>query len=68
MESVYHHLIVTGYTVFVGKHGDKEIDFVVYKDEIKSYIQVAYLIPDEKTHQRNLATCWQFLITAQKKW
>jgi len=49
---VYHHLIVTGHTVYVGKHGDKEIDFVAYKDEIKSYIQVAYLIPDEKTHQR----------------
>ena len=49
---VYHHLIVTGHTVFVGKHGDKEIDFVAFKGEIKTYIQVAYLIPDEKTHER----------------
>lgn len=65
---VYHHLIVTGHTVFVGKHGDKEIDFVAYKDEIKSYVQVAYLIPDEKHISVNLATCWQFRITVQKKW
>jgi len=49
---VYHHLIVTGHTVFVGKHGNKEIDFVAFKGETKTYIQVAYLIPDEKTHER----------------
>ena len=49
---VYHHLVVNGNQVFVGKNGDKEIDFVAIKGETKTYIQVAYLIPDEKTHQR----------------
>lgn len=49
---VYHHLIVSGYTVFIGRNGEKEIDFVAIKGEIKTYIQVAYLIPDEKTHER----------------
>lgn len=49
---VYHHLIVSGYTVYIGRNGDKEIDFVAIKGETKTYIQVAYLIPDEKTHER----------------
>jgi predicted AAA+ superfamily ATPase len=49
---VYHHLVVNGNQVFVGKHGEKEIDFVAIKNEVKTYIQVAYLIADEKTHDR----------------
>ncbi|MCF8358276.1 MAG: ATP-binding protein [Prolixibacteraceae bacterium] len=49
---VYHHLIAAGHAVFVGKYRDKEIDFVAVKRENKSYIQVAYLIADEKTHER----------------
>ena len=49
---VFHHLVVNGNQVYVGKHGDREIDFVAMKNEDKSYIQVAYLISDEKTHER----------------
>ncbi len=49
---VYHHLLVTGHQVYVGKHGDREIDFVATKNEDTTYIQVAYLIADEKTHER----------------
>jgi len=49
---VYHHLVVNGNQVYVGKNGDKEIDFVALKNEDKTYIQVAYLIADEKTHER----------------
>ncbi len=49
---VYHHLIVNGYQVYIGKYGEKEIDFVATKNEIKTYIQVAYLITDDKTHER----------------
>jgi hypothetical protein len=49
---VYHHLIVNGYQVYIGKYGEKEIDFVTTKNEIKTYIQVAYLITDDKTHDR----------------
>jgi len=49
---VYHQLKVLNFDVFVGKKGDKEIDFVAEKDGRKIYIQVAYLITDEKTHYR----------------
>ena len=49
---VYHQLVANSYQVFVGKHGDKEIDFVAIKKDSKMYIQVAYLIADEKTHER----------------
>lgn len=49
---VYHHLIVNGDQVYVGKLGDKEIDFVSIKNEDKTYIQVAYLIVDDNTHER----------------
>ena len=49
---VYHQLAVNGHQIFVGKHHDKEIDFVAIKDDIKIYVQVAYLITDEKTHKR----------------
>ncbi len=36
----------------MGKHGDKVIDFVAIKENIKTYVQVSYLIADEKTHER----------------
>lgn len=49
---VYHHLVVNGNQVFVGKLDDKEIDFVSIKNEDKTYVQVAYLIADDKTHER----------------
>jgi len=49
---VYHHLRVMRFEVLVGKQGDREIDFVAEKNGKKYYIQVAYLIPDEKTHDR----------------
>lgn len=49
---VYHQLVVNNYQVYVGKHGDREIDFTAEKKDIKMYVQVAYLIADEKTHER----------------
>ena len=49
---VFLHLKAGGYKVYVGKQGDKEIDFVAEKNDEKKYIQVAYLIPNEKTHKR----------------
>jgi len=49
---VYHHLKACGYSVFVGKHGVKEIDFVAEKNGNKLYIQVAYIITDKETHDR----------------
>jgi len=49
---VYHHLRATRFKAYVGKFGDKEIDFVAEKNGKSYYIQVAYLIADEKTHER----------------
>ena len=53
------HLIHNNYQVFIGKLGDKEIDFVAEKNNERIYIQVAYIIHDDTIAQRefgNLAT------------
>ena len=49
---VYNHLINQGYNVYVGKLKNMEIDFVATKNDITKYIQVAYLLPNEKVRQR----------------
>lgn len=49
---VYMELLRRGYTVTVGKVGDKEIDFVCEDQGNKLYIQVAYLLASEDTIQR----------------
>lgn len=49
---VYMYLIQNDYQVFVGKYHDKEIDFVANKNGQTKYIQVAYLLPDEKVRER----------------
>jgi uncharacterized protein len=49
---VYQQLLVWGFTVFVGKKGDYEIDFVARKNEKIHYLQVTYKINDDKTHER----------------
>ncbi len=49
---VYLELLRRGYSVTVGKSGDKEIDFVcTYRGE-KLYVQVTYLLADEATVKR----------------
>lgn len=49
---VYLHLRVAGYEVHVGKVQDKEVDFVCERGNKKIYVQVAYLLTDEKTINR----------------
>ncbi len=49
---VFAHLKTLGYEVYVGVMKDLEIDFIAEKDGEKLYIQVAYLIPDEKVKLR----------------
>jgi predicted AAA+ superfamily ATPase len=49
---VYLHLLQSGYKVFVGKLGDEEIDFIAEKEGQKVYVQVAYLLVDNKTSER----------------
>ena len=41
-----------GYQVFVGKIYDNEVDFVLEKDGIKEYVQVAYLLADDNVIER----------------
>jgi hypothetical protein len=48
---VFFQLQVMGYQVFVGKLGDKEIDFVAQKQNQKIYIQVAYHLTEENRHR-----------------
>ena len=54
--AVYLHLIQCGYKVFVGKIGDKEIDFVGEKNGIKIYVQVSLTIMNEKTQEREISS------------
>ncbi|MFH1048198.1 MAG: ATP-binding protein [Patescibacteria group bacterium] len=49
---VFSHLLRLGFKINVGQMGDKEIDFVAEKEGRKVYIQVAYLINDKATEER----------------
>lgn len=49
---VYMELLRRGYSVTVGKAGEKEIDFVCQKKDQKLYVQVCYLLASEDTIQR----------------
>ena len=49
---VYIELLRRGYTVHIGKVGDREIDFTAGKSEGKVYIQVAYLLSDVSVIER----------------
>lgn len=49
---VFKHLDVQGFTVSVGRMGEKEIDFIGRKKDKKIYIQCTYLMPTEKTRER----------------
>ena len=56
---VYMHLRASGYSVTVGQMGAKEIDFVCEKRGDRLYVQVAYLIPDKKTREREFGNLLQ---------
>lgn len=49
---VYIELLSRGYNVKIGKVKDREIDFVAKKSEEISYFQIAYLMENEKTRER----------------
>jgi hypothetical protein len=49
---VFHHLISNGYTVYTGDWQQKEIDFVAEKSNERTYIQVAYLLVEPGTIER----------------
>ncbi len=50
--AVFNHLISHGYTVLTGDWQTKEIDFIATKNNEKTYIQVAYLLNDQSTIDR----------------
>ena len=49
---IYMELLRRGYTVTVGKEGNKEVDFVCDKRGERIYIQVTYLLASPETIQR----------------
>jgi len=53
---IYFELIRRGGKVYVGKHNDREIDFVVQRaDNEREYYQVAFTVNDEKTFNREIS-------------
>lgn len=52
---VYFELLRRGGKIYVGKHIDREIDFVVQKaNSEREYYQVAFTVNDEKTFNREI--------------
>ena len=51
---VYLELVRRGYKVYIGKSGDKEIDFIAENSKGVKYFQVAYTVRDKNTLQREL--------------
>lgn len=49
---VYLELCRRGYTVYIGKTGDGEVDFVATRQNEKLYVQVTQRIDSEKTEKR----------------
>ncbi len=49
---VCHHLLVCGYTLYIGRDRDKEVDFVAERNGEKLYVQVAYSVMDSQIHER----------------
>lgn len=51
---VYIELLRRDYNIKIGKVGTKEVDFVCTKRNKKLYIQVSYILADEKTLKREI--------------
>lgn len=52
---VYFELLRRGFDVAVGKVGDKEIDFIATRDDVKIYYQVTDDMTEESVRERELA-------------
>ncbi len=53
---VYLELLRRGYTVFVGKIDNQEVDFIAEKNDRKLYIQVSYLLASKETENREFGS------------
>ena len=51
---VYNELLRRDYNIRIGRVGKKEVDFVCTKSNKKLYIQVSYILADEKTLKREI--------------
>jgi predicted AAA+ superfamily ATPase len=49
---VFKHLLNCQFTVYVGQLGENEIDFVAERKDTCIYVQVAYVLTDPQTHER----------------
>lgn len=49
---VYLELLRYGFEIYIGKFNDLEIDFICKKRDYKIYVQVSYILVDEKTRER----------------
>ena len=49
---VYNELLTRGYEVYIGKTKNGEIDFIATKTGEKIYLQVSYLLADDKVVER----------------
>ena len=49
---VYNELLIRGYDVYIGKTKEGEIDFIATNNDEKLYFQVAYLLDQPKTEER----------------
>lgn len=56
---VYLHLVRSGFRVYVGQLGSTEIDFVAEKDGKSIYVQVAYMLADENTINREFGNLFK---------
>ena len=56
---VYRYLHESGYVVYIGKLGDKEIDFIASKGDKTIYVQVAVSVSGEKTFEREFGNLLQ---------
>ncbi|MGD2088975.1 MAG: ATP-binding protein [Candidatus Aminicenantes bacterium] len=56
---VFLELKRKNYTVYIGKLGDKEIDFIAEKKDKRLYIQVAYLLASEEIIKRGFTPLQQ---------
>ena len=52
---VYCELVRRGYTVYIGKMGSQEVDFIAEQPPKKLYVQVAFKLESEETVQREFA-------------
>ena len=53
---VYMALLRKGYKVKTGVIRDKEVDFIAEKNDIRLYVQVAYMLLDEATAEREYSS------------